>query len=362
MPKSEYRIALLPGDGVGPEVVASARSVLDAAATSNGIAITYETYEAGVRLYQQTGQGISADTMERIGEADAILLGAMGLPGIRKTDGTEVTPQIEIREHYKLFASLRPARLFDGVEGALRRGAVDMLVIRETTEGLFAGRLDPQGDDPDSASDRLTFTRSTSEKLFELAFVQARLRRAAGGRGKVTLLDKANVLSSFAFLRSIFDEVAARNPDVPTERLYIDSACMLMVLDPERFDVVVTENQFGDIVSEIGAGITGGLGLQPSADVGDVHAMFQPCHGSAPDISGKGIANPIATILSTALMMEWLAERYQDMRAAAVAAKIREAVARVLIEGPRTADLGGNASTDEITAAIVAALAPTVET
>src|SRR5262249_41789313 len=151
-----------------------------------------------------------------------------------------------------------------------------------------------------------TITRATSEKLFHLAFQQARLRRARGGRGHVTLFDKANVLRSNAFLRKVFDEVAAQYPDIGSERLYIDAASMLMVTHPDRFDVIVTENVFGDITSEIGAGLAGGLGVAPSADIGDDHGVFQPSHGSAPDLAGRGVANPVATILSAAMMLDWL--------------------------------------------------------
>jgi 3-isopropylmalate dehydrogenase len=281
----------------------------------------------------------------------------MGLPEVRKPDGTEIAPQIDMREHYKLFASLRPVQLFKGVAGPLRDGAVDMLVIRETTEGLFAGRHDPIEPSDTSVSDRMTITRATSEKLFELAFSQARLRRRRGRPGHVTLLDKSNVLRSNAFLRKIFDEVAARHPDIGTDRLYIDAGSMLMVLDPKRFDVIVTENIFGDITSEIAAGLVGGLGVAPSADVSERHGVFQPSHGTAPDIAGKDIANPVATILSAAMMLDWIGERNDDQRCLRAAAAIRDATAKVLESGPRTRDLGGTASTRDVTAAIVATIA-----
>lgn len=188
MAKPAYDIAVLPGDGIGPEVVAATQAVLAAATTSTGIDLRFTSHECGAALYQRSGTGITDETMAEIGRADAILLGAMGLPSVRKADGTEVTPQIDIREHYHLYASLRPVRLFDGVKGALRTGSVDMLVIRETTEGLFAGRHDPRGVEPDSVSSRLTITRATSERLFAIAFAQAASRKKAGCRGKVTLL------------------------------------------------------------------------------------------------------------------------------------------------------------------------------
>lgn len=356
MGAGSYRIALLKGDGIGPEVVDAALAVLKRAVVVYGVNLEYETFEAGAQLYQRTGESISTASMEAIGKADAILLGAMGLPAVRKPDGTEIAPQIDIREHYQLFASLRPAKLFKGVPGPLRAAEVDMMVIRETTEGLFAGRHDKLEPSDSSVSDRLTITRKTSEKLFELAFAQARLRRRQGTPGHVTLLDKANVLRSNAFMRKIFDEVAARHPDIGSDRLYIDAGSMMMVTNPGRFDVIVTENVFGDITSEIAAGIVGGLGVAPSADVSGDHAVFQPCHGTAPDIAGRGVANPVATILSAAMMLDWIGQRRGDAACLKAGTAIRNATAAILEVGPRTRDLGGAASTAEVTAAIAAAL------
>lgn len=357
MGKRNHRIALLKGDGIGPEVVDATLAVLRQAAEVYGMDLQYEEYEAGARYYRRTGEAISRATMEAIGQADAILLGAMGLPDIRKPDGTEIAPQIDIREHYQLFASLRPAKLFKGVQGPLRAGAVDMLVIREITEGLFAGRHDQLEPSDSSVSDRMTITRATCEKLFELAFAQARLRRRSGTPGHVTLLDKANVLRSNAFMRKVFHEVAARHPDIGADHLYIDAGSMMMVTSPSRFDVIVTENMFGDIASEIAAGIVGGLGVAPSADVSATHAVFQPCHGTAPDIAGKGVANPVATILSAAMMLEWIGERHEDAACHKAAQAIRFSVGAVLEAGPRTRDIGGSASSQEVSAAVVAALA-----
>ncbi len=356
MRATAYEIAVLPGDGIGPEVVAAARAVLDAAADATGLHLDYTNHEAGAGLYQRSGVGITAETMAAIGHADAILLGAMGLPHIRQPDGTEITPQIDIREHYGLFASLRPARLLRGITSVLREGHVDMLVIRETTEGLFAGRHDAHPDDPDQVSDRMTITRTGSERLFDVAFEEAERRRARTGRAKVTLLDKSNVLRSFAFFRSVFDEVAGRHPDVEAEHLYVDAACMLMVLDPGRFDVIVTENQFGDIASELAAGISGGLGMAPSADISRGHGVFQPCHGTAPELAGRHCANPLATILSGAMLLDWLAGRHADPAAARAAQAIREAVEATTANGILTPEVGGTATTQEVTAAVIRAI------
>ena len=357
MAKSMYQIAVLPGDGIGPEVTEAAVAVLDAACLGHDVQVTKTTYEAGAEYFRKTGEAMSTSVQKAVGEADAILFGSMGLPDVRRPDGTETGPQVELREQYGLFASLRPVKLFPGVPTRLKADRIDILVIRETTEGLFAGRSDPREPSDESVSDRMTITRATCEKLFELAFAQARRRRRDHGTpGHVTLLDKANALPSQAFMRKVFDEIAAGHPDIGADRQYIDAGAMMFVTHPERFDVVVCENIFGDIVSEIAAGIVGGLGVTPSADVGDRHGVFQPSHGTAPDLAGRDLANPVAAILSTAMMLDWLAERHDDPRCAATAASVRRATEQVLKSGPKTPDLGGNAGTREVTQAIVARL------
>jgi 3-isopropylmalate dehydrogenase len=357
MTKSAYEIALMPGDGIGPEVIDAAAAVLSDAAAQHGVTLSYTTYEAGAEYYKTSKKAIAPETMEAVGKADAVLLGAMGLPDVRYPNGTEIAPQIDMREHYGLFASLRPCKLFPGVPTRVRADKIDMLVIRELVEGLFAGRHDKFEETDESCSDRLTVTRKGCEQLFELAFAQAKLRRRLYGTpGHVTLLDKANVLRSNAFMRKVFDEVAARHPDVDTARGYIDSGSMMFVTNPERYDVVVSENVFGDITSEIAAGVVGGLGVAPSGDVSETHGVFQPSHGSAPDIAGKGVANPVATILSAAMMLDWLSDKHGDERCAKVAAAIRAATGAVLASGPKTRDLGGSAGTAEVTKAIRDAL------
>lgn len=358
MSKANYNIVLLPGDGIGPEVTDAAVSVLNAVTQAHDLHFSYAIYRAGAQLYRETGISMAEQDMAALPQADAILLGAMGLPSVRKPDGTEIAPQIDIRERYGLFASLRPCKFFAGVPSRIKADKVDMLVIRELTEGLFAGRHDILTPSDESASDRLVITRAGCERLFKLAFEQAQFRRKTYGTpGHVTLLDKANVLRSNAFMRKIFDEVAKDFPDVQHTHLYIDAGSMMLVTDPERFDVVVTENVFGDITSEIAAGVVGGLGVAPSADVNDEMAVFQPSHGTAPDIAGKGIANPVATILSAGMLLDWLSEKHADPRCSAAAASLRLAVAEVLRHGPRTGDIGGSATTKEVTDAIIQALA-----
>lgn len=353
----KYSIAVLPGDGIGPEVMESAITVLNQAAASEGLELSYNHYDAGADFYRKTGVSMRQEDMEKVGLDDAVLLGAMGLPDVRKPDGTEIAPQIDMREHYGLFASLRPCRLIPGVPTRVKADKVDMLVIRETTEGLFAGRHDKIEESNESVSDRLTITRKTSEKLFTLAFEQAILRRKQYGTpGHVTLLDKSNVLRSNAFMRKVFDEVAARYPDIGSARIYIDAGSMMFVTNPERYDVVVTENVFGDITSEIAAGVVGGLGVAPSADVSETHGVFQPSHGTAPDIAGKGVANPVAMILSVALMLEWLGEKHVDATCLKTAQRIRKATEKTLSAGVLTRDLGGQANTADVTTAVLNAL------
>ena len=353
---AKYEIAVMPGDGIGPEVIEAALAVLKRCETRFGLELNYTSYDFSADLYRRTGRKITAADMDEIGKKDAVLFGAMGLPDVRGPDGLELGAQVEMRAHYKLFASLRPVRLFPGVEGPLKAKKVDMLVIRETSEGMFAGLADKHEPSNESASDRMTITRATCEKLFDVAFSQARARRKRGTRGHVTLLHKSNALRSNVLMEKVFDEVAAKNGDVGSAKFYIDAGSMYMVTDPERYDVVVSENIFGDIVSEIAAGLVGGLGVAPSADVSLTHGVFQPSHGSAPDIAGKGLANPIAMILSAAMMLHWLGEQRSDERCTKAARAIQIAVEAALAKGPRARDLGGTAGTKEVTNAVIGAL------
>ncbi len=341
-----YRIALLPGDGIGPEVVAEAVRVLEAVAP----ALSYEEFSVGAGQYLRSGDPLPPAVFDRLRQFDAILLGAMGLPEVRRPDGLEITPQLDLRERLDLYCGLRPVYLFHPQDSPLRNrtaGSIDLLLVRESTEGLFAGRLRPADPASDCVEDTLRITRRGAERILRAAFRQAMRRRK-----RLTLVDKANVLPSMAFLRRIFHEVAREFPEVATECLYVDAAALLLVREPERFDVLVTENMFGDILSDLAAGLVGGMGMAPSADIGDRHGVFQPAHGSAPDIAGQGIANPVATILSAAMMLEWLGE-------SAAAEAVRRAV-RAALSDPtvRTPDMGGRLTTRQMTDAILAALAP----
>ena len=288
-------IAVLGGDGIGPEVMAPALEVLRKIEATTDLRFRFTDAPAGANNYLATGKSMPESTMRLCEEADAILLGACGLPSVRYPDNTEIAPQIELRFHFDLYAGVRPARLIPGVPspivGADQRG-IDLVLIRESTEGLFASMGKGVVTDTE-ARETLVITRKTSERLFEFSFRLAERRKARGrANGGLTCVDKANVFRAFAFFRGMFDEAANRHPGVKADRLYVDACSLMLVKRPWDFDVMVTENMFGDILSDLAAGLIGGLGMAPSADIGDRHAVFQPCHGTAPDIMGQGKANP----------------------------------------------------------------------
>ena len=296
-----YRVAVLPGDGIGVEVMSEACHVLEAVA--DGFTLEFAEMSVGANEYLASGDPLPPATLERAKGYDAILLGAMGLPHVRWPNGTEMTPQIDIREQLDLYLGLRPIRLIDESLSPLKgygRAEIDMLLIRENTEGLFFSRGAKQQENPPFVEDIMHVSRVKSERLFRRAFEHARLRRK-----KVTLVDKANVLPSMAYFRRIFLEIAADYPDVATDCVYVDAMALYLITRPQAYDVIVTENMFGDILSDLAAGLIGGMGYAPSADIGDKWAVFQPSHGTAPDIAGKGIANPVAMILSAAMMLDW---------------------------------------------------------
>lgn len=339
------RIALLPGDGIGREVLDSALEILR---SLSDLSFTYEEYPCGAGEYLRSGNPLPDDTMYACREVDAILLGAMGLPDIRWPDGREMAPQLDLREQLELFAGVRPVRIFHPAHSPLRDPRIDYVLVRESTEGLFSTRLRARDRNAAAVTDELLVTREGSERLFHFCFRLARTRRH-----KLTLIDKANVLPSMAFFRELFYEVAQQYADVEAGHVYVDAAALYMVQSPERFDVLVTENLFGDILSDLSAGTVGGMGLAPSADIGDKHAVFQPAHGSAPDIAGKGVANPVATILSAAMMLEWFGEP----ACIEGAKRIRSAVETVLSNPANaTPDLRGRLSTSELTDRILKAL------
>lgn len=339
-----FRIAVLPGDGIGPEVIAEAvRTLRTVERELEGISFELREYSVGAGTYLKCGNPLPPETVEACRQQDAILLGAMGLPNVRWPNGLEMAPQVDLREQFDLYCGLRPFYLYQadlsplkGMEG----GRIDFLIVRESTEGLFSGRLKPMNLAASEARDHMVISRSGSERLFRSAF-----RQAMGRRKRLTLVDKANILPSMAYFRGIFQEISQEFPEVETEALYVDAASLHLIERPAEFDVLVTENMFGDILSDLAAGLVGGMGMAPSADLGDDLAVFQPAHGSAPDIAGRELANPLATLLSTAMMLDWLGHPETQRAAAAV----RKAVTAVLAPARnRTADLGGSLTTVEM--------------
>ncbi|MCC8946812.1 isocitrate/isopropylmalate dehydrogenase family protein [Bradyrhizobium sp. Arg62] len=352
-------IAVLGGDGIGPEVMAPALDVLRKIEASAGLKFRFTEAPAGAGHYKETGKSMPESTIRLCEEADAILLGACGLPSVRYPDNTEIAPQIELRMIFDLYAGVRPARLIPGVSstivGADQKG-IDLVVIRESTEGLFASM--GKGVVTDSeARETMVITRHTSERLFEFSFRLAERRKARGKvNGGLTCVDKANVFKAFAFFRNIFDETARRHPDVRADHLYIDATAAALVKRPWDFDVMVTENMFGDILSDLTAGLIGGMGMAPSADIGDRYAVFQPCHGTAPDIMGQGKANPTAMILSAAMMLDWLADKHGLESAAEAGERIEQAVDKVYADGIKPFEFGGSNGTTDVAKAVLAAL------
>ncbi len=279
--------------------------------------------------------------------ADAILFGATGLPNVRYPDGTEIAPQITLRFALDLYAGVRPIRLFPGVPSPLdvpRGKTIDYVILRENTEGLFASRAGGAWVGDLVAVDSLIITRAGTERIVRRAFEWC-LRRSgapADGTRRVTCVDKANMFPSYALFRQVFQDVAGGYPGIEAGCVSVDAMSMYFIQAPWRYDVIVLENMFGDILSDLGAATVGGLGMAPSGDTGDRWALFQPSHGTAPDIAGKELANPLAMILSAAMLLRWLGERHADAAAREAADRIESAVAAVLARGQvRTREVGG---------------------
>jgi 3-isopropylmalate dehydrogenase len=327
---------------------------------SNGPRITFKEHPLGADNYRRTGEILSPELIEECKKSDAVLLAAIGLPEVRLSDGTEVQPHqvVGLRKALDLYAAVRPIKLYSGVPSVLRDigPGIDFIVLRENTEGLFASFGGGSVVHDQTVADTMMITRRGTERIVEFAFRLAEHRsgRPLDGRRMVTCVDKANVFRSLAFFRKVFYEVAARHSDITAEACYVDAMSLYMLQAPWNYDVLVMENMFGDILSDLGAGLVGGLGLGPSAEIGDRYALFQPSHGSAPQIAGMNVANPLATILSAAMMLDWLGERNGDTAATAAGQRIESAVAATLREGKvLTPDMGGTATTVQMGDAIL---------
>ncbi len=336
-------VVALPGDGIGPEVVAEARRIVDGVAGDHDLAVTWEDHLVGGISIDTHGVALTDAVLDACRASDAVLLGAVGGPKWDTTDPDKPRPEqglLGLRAGLGLFANLRPVRPFPALYDAspLRRERIDgtdLLVIRELTGGIYFGKRGREGD---SAYDTCTYTRAEIRRVAEWGF-----RAAAARRGKVTSVDKANVLESSRLWREVVMEVGAEHPAVELEHMLVDNAAMQLVSRPADFDVIVTENMFGDILSDEAAMITGSIGMLPSASLGEGGpGLYEPVHGSAPDIAGQGIANPIATCLSAAMMLRY------SLDCAAGADRIETAVATLLDAGHRTPDLGGVLGTQEV--------------
>ncbi|MEX2518251.1 MAG: isocitrate/isopropylmalate dehydrogenase family protein [Paracoccaceae bacterium] len=358
-----YRIATIEGDGIGAEITQATMAVLGEALGPSRL--QFEMTPGGAGHYLRTGEVLPEDTFAACRDLDAILHGAAGLPGVTYPDGTEVGNDLHLRLRFRLdlYANMRPIKLLRGVRSPLRDfdgGGIDYVVVRENTEGLYASRGAGVLLRGEMASDTLVITRKGTERVARFAFDLSRSRSGAprDGKSRVTVCDKANILRSYAFFRAICDEVHAGYPDVEIDYAYADAITVHMVKRPDFYDVIVAENMFGDIISDLGAATVGGMGISPSGEMGDGHGLFQGAHGSAPDIAGQNVASPLATVLSGSLMLRWLAQRHGDATLTEAADRIDAAVDRVLATGeaaPR--DLGGAASCTEMTEAICRALA-----
>ncbi|MDF2570713.1 MAG: 3-isopropylmalate dehydrogenase [Sporomusa sp.] len=358
----KYNIATLPGDGVGVEVIAESIKVLTALQQHvGGYELDFQHYDVGVVQYLKAGEVISDNVFNECQKSDAIYLGALGTPNagmdmVVDKNGTEVTghAMFKIRFGLDLFAGVRPIQLWPGVPSALAgHDKIDFIILRENTEGLFASYGGGTILKDSVATDTQVITREGSEKLFNFAFKLAQDRtgrlgegRLSDGKKAVTCAHKGNVFRTFAFFKKIFGEVAQKYQDqVIEDYAIVDALALWMLQNPENYDIIVMENMHGDILSDMAAAFVGGMGMAPSGDIGLNHAMFQPSHGTAPTIAGKGIVNPCATILSGKMMLEWLGQRNGDQAMLAAAKLLEESIYNTFTAGIRTADIKGNSST-----------------
>ncbi|HEU4494092.1 MAG TPA: 3-isopropylmalate dehydrogenase, partial [Rubrobacteraceae bacterium] len=332
--RGSFDILLLPGDGIGPEVVGAARSVMDAAAEHFGVELSYEERKVGAAAIRDEGEPVSEETLERARTSDSVLLGAVGHPDFDRGTVRPEAGLLRLRKHLGAFANLRPVAAIPSLLSAstlkeeVLRG-VDILIVRELTGGAYFGDKE-EGEE--LASDLSVYTREEVERVARVAF-----EAAEGRNGHVTSVDKANVMATSRLWRSVVSDVAGEYPNVALDHVLVDAAAMFLIRDPGRFDVIVTENLFGDILSDEAAMLPGSMGMLPSASLGEpgTPGIYEPVHGSAPDIAGTGKANPYATVLSAAMMFRHSLGRPD------VACAIEQGVSVALEAHYLTPDLGG---------------------
>ena len=343
--RDSFKILLLPGDGIGPEVVEAARTVMDVAAEHFGVELSYEERKVGATAIREEGEPISEETLKKAQASDAVLLGAVGHPDFDRGPVRPEAGLLKLRRTLGAFANLRPVTATPALLPAstLKEEViegVDFLIVRELTGGAYFGE---KVEGEDRASDLSVYTREEVERVARVAF-----EAAEGRHGRVTSVDKANVLATSRLWRAVVEDVAGEYPGVMLDHVLVDAAAMFLIQDPKRFDVILTENLFGDILSDEAAMLPGSMGMLPSASLGEpgTPGIFEPVHGSAPDIAGTGVANPYAAILSAAMMFRHTLGRPD------VAGAIEQGVSVALEANFRTPDIGGNKSTGEVMRAV----------
>ncbi len=360
-----YRIGVLLGDDIGPEIVPQAVGVLAAAAEmAPDLKLEFVDMPIGKAAYEATGYSLPPGTLEKLAQLDGWILGPIGHAAYPKDNPNFTNPHPIIRRHFDLYANMRPALSIPGVK-ALHEG-VDVLIVRENNEGMQPDRNMYKGSGefmptPDTALSTRVITRRGSERIARAAFEAARdrgKRRAARERPRVMIVHKRTVFKlTCGLFVDTAREVAAEYSDVDVEEMQVDSFALALAMNPQRFDTVVTTNMFGDILSDLAAGLVGGLGLAPGLNVGERRAMAQATHGSAPDISGRNIANPYAIIISAQMLLAWLGRKHSDRAAVEAAQKIEQAVHRTISENiARTRDIGGDATTEDFGRAVASVI------
>jgi 3-isopropylmalate dehydrogenase len=348
-----YRLGVLPGDGIGPEIVPASVRVVDAALAAAGAdPVDWQELPLGASAIEEHGSAIPPATLEALAGLDGWLLGPHDSAAYPEPFRSQLNPSGTIRKHFDLYANIRPARGLEG--GTAIAPDTDLVIVRENTEGFYADRNTFAGTGEfmptaDVAICHGVFTRPAVERIARTAFELARRRRK-----RLTIVHKANVLQlSSGLFKRVCLEVAEGYPDVEVDDFHIDAMTVHLLRRASAFDVVVAENMFGDILSDLTGELAGSLGTAPSINASDDRCMAQASHGSAPDIAGRGLADPIAMILSAGMLLEWLGTRHGDRRAADAAERVEEGVRATVRSGVSTPDLGGTASTDAFTAAVV---------